>query len=152
MNTKIIDPFVDAVSNILPQVGLNDIKKSEVKVKDRNLKSPGVVIILGIVGDVKGTVVYGMKIDDAKKIASKMMMGMPVNEFDEMAKSAISELSNMITANASIKFCNEGIDTNISTPTLICGEQSEINMSYEEVICVELEADNIPFEVNVCFK
>lgn len=37
-----------------------------------------------------------------------MMMGMPVNELDELAQSAISELVNMLTANDVV------IDMNIS--------------------------------------
>jgi chemotaxis protein CheX len=36
----------------------------------------------------------------AKKIASIMMTGRPVETLDDMAQSAISELANMISANA----------------------------------------------------
>ena len=43
------------------------------------------MIILGIIGDVKGNVVYSTDIESAKKIASTMMMGAPVTEFDELA-------------------------------------------------------------------
>lgn len=38
-----------------------------------------------------------------------MMMGMPVIEFDDMAQSALSELSNMLTANAATSFAEMGI-------------------------------------------
>lgn len=51
-----------------------------------------------------------------------MMMGLPVEELNEMAQSALSELSNMLTANASINFSNIGVNVNISTPTLMYGQ------------------------------
>ena len=43
-------------------------------------------------------VVMGM--NTAKDIASRMMMGMPVVELDAMARSALSELGNMMMGNA----------------------------------------------------
>nr|WP_272509076.1 chemotaxis protein CheX [Clostridium ganghwense] len=135
----------------MPQLGFSDIKKHGVSIKDKKLKSIGVMIILGIVGNIKGNVVYGMNIESAKKIASKMMMGMPVNELDDMAQSAISELSNMVTANASMNFSNIGINTNISTPTLMYGKDFEVKMNADKVLCVGILVDNIPIEINIAF-
>ena len=36
-----------------------------------------------------------------------MMMGMPVDDFNEMAQSAISELVNMLTANVATNYSRE---------------------------------------------
>ncbi len=62
------------------------------------------ICIVGIVGDIKGNIVYSIDSEDALKIASTMMMGMEINVLDDMAKSAISELTNMLTANAATFF------------------------------------------------
>ena len=43
-----------------------------------------------------------------------MMMGMPVTELDEMSQSALSELSNMLTASAATSFSNLGITIDIN--------------------------------------
>ena len=77
------------------------------------------------------------------------MMGMEVAVFDDMAQSAISELTNMLTANASIEFSKIGKNINISTPTLVTGKELGIKVSARKVLVVEMEADGINFFVNI---
>ena len=52
-------------------------------------------------------------------IASTMMGGMPVAQFDELPQSAISELVNMVTANSAIRFEQLGMQVDISPPSLV---------------------------------
>ncbi len=87
-----------------------------------------------------------------KKIASKMMMGLPVEELNEMAQSALSELSNMLTANASINFSNIGVNVNISTPTLMYGQDIKIKLNTDKILNIKIVADDIPIDVNVAFE
>lgn len=149
MDVKYINPFIHAVSAVMPQLGFTEVTREGVSIKDSNIKSMGVLIILGIVGDIKGNVAYCIDMDSAKKIASTMMMGMPVNELDEMAQSALSELTNMITANAATDMYSLGININISAPTLMYGNDFEAKMSSNKLICIQLSVDGIPIEVNV---
>jgi len=86
-----------------------------------------------------------------KKIASTMMMGMPVNEFDELAQSAISELTNMLTANVATNFSNDNININISTPTLVHGE-FVANASSDKVVCVEMGVNEMTIQVNISME
>lgn len=152
MDVKYINPVVDAVLNVLPQLGLSNIEKRGISVKGRSIKSRGVVIILGIIGDIKGNILYNIDIESAKKIASAMMMGMPVNELDELAQSALSEMTNMVTANASINFSDININTNISTPTLMYGADFEAKVSSDQVLCLEIAANEIPIEINIALE
>lgn len=152
MDVKYINPFISAFTNVIPQLGFNSVKKGDISVKNKDLEGSGVIIVVGIVGAVKGNVVYNVSIENAKKIASSMMMGMPVNDFDEMAQSAISELTNMLTANAATCFTDLGIVIDISTPTLLHGENISLSMTSNKVICIEFLLDDIPMEVNVSFE
>lgn len=152
MDVKHINPFIESFTNVIPQLGFNNIQKGNLSVKSKDLKSSGVIIIVGIVGALKGNVVYSIKMEDAKKIASTMMMGMPINELDEMAQSALSELTNMLTANAATSFANIGVHIDISTPTLLHGNDISAKMSSNQVLCVELLADDIPIEINIAFE
>lgn len=148
MDVKYINPFLNSLANVFPQLGITDIKRGGISVKGKLIESPGVTIIVGIIGDIKGNVIYGTTLDCAKKIASTMMMGMEVKDFDEIAQSAISELTNMLTANAAISFSNEDITIDISTPTLVYGKFTA-NASTDKVLCIEMLVDGMPFEVNV---
>ena len=148
MDVKHINPVIESFENIMPQLGLSSVSKEVISLKGNFIESPGVIIIIGLIGDVKGNIIYGMKMDDAKKMASTMMMGMPVEEFNEMAQSAISELVNMLTANVATNFSRDNINVDISTPTLIQGSFTA-NASTDKVICVTMNVDGIKIDANI---
>lgn len=152
MEVKLVNPFLEAFLIVMPQVGFSNIEKKGMHLKDKNIKSIGVMINIGIVGDIKGNIIYSMDMESAKEIASKMMMGAPVKELDDMAQSAISELTNMLTANASMKLSEIGININISTPTLIYGEEFAIKLNTDNTLVIDISIDNIPIEVNIAFE
>lgn len=152
MDVKYINPFIDSFLYVMPQLGFREVIKQGINLKGKNIKSLGVMMNLGIVGDIKGNIIYSLDNGSAKQIASTMMMGMPVNELDDMAQSALSELSNMLTANASTNLSEEGININISTPTLIYGSDFEAKMNTDKVLCINLLVDNIPVEINVALE
>ena len=149
MDVAVINSFIAAVTDVMPQLGFGSIIIKNQLEKSKKIVASGIVLTLGIVGEKKGNVAYAIDTEGAKQIASIMMMGMPVDELDDMAKSAISELSNMLTANASINLSNESINVDISPPTMLTGENIELSMSKDEVMCVEFDIDGIKLEVNV---
>ena len=149
MDVRLINPFIGAVTGIMPQIGFSNITRKGISLKEKKFMVSGVVLTLGIVGDKKGNVVYSIDMDGAKKIASTMMMGMPVEELDDMSKSALSELSNMLTANASINFSTDGINVDISVPTMMYGEEIEINLQKDNIVCIDFDVDGIVLSVNV---
>lgn len=151
MDVNHINPILEAFTNVLPQIGLTNISKKGISLRSENIESPGVVVIIGIIGDVKGNIIYAMNEDTAKKIASTMMMGMPVEKLDDLAQSAISELVNMLTANAATSFSRENIKVDISTPTLMHGEFIA-NASSEKVICVSMDVDGYNVDVNISLE
>ena len=152
MDVKFINPFIESFNYVMPELGFADVKMGNLNIKSKDITGSGVFVILGVVGAIRGNVVYTIDIESAKKIASNMMMGEEVDDFDDMASSAISELTNMLTANAATAFADKGILIDISTPTMLQGDRISINMSAEPVLCVQLFADDIPVEINISFE
>jgi chemotaxis protein CheX len=151
MNSQFAEPFISSFLNVMPQLGFSDVHQGTTETVEKKIESPGVIVILGVVGDLRGNVIYGMSAECAKKVASTMMMGMEVAEFDEMAQSAVSELSNMLTATASTEFTTLGIKTDISTPTLMYGEFTAC-ASFEHVLRLEVYAEDLPFYIYVSLE
>ena len=151
MKVEYINPFVTASFDILKAVGNYNPVKGKLVLKNKPVPSYGVSVIVGVIGQVKGQIIYSMSEDTAKHIASTMMMGMPVDEFDELAQSAISELTNMLTANVATNFSNDGIIINISTPTLVHGKFTA-NATTDKVVCVEMDVDGMIIEVNISME
>lgn len=152
MDVKLLRPFVESINEVMPQLGFSNVVLKSTDVKGKKMQVSGVVITIGIVGDKKGNVVYNIDLNGAKQIASTMMMGMPVEEFDDMAKSAISELSNMLTANATIKLADMGFSVDISVPALMYGEDIEVNVNVDKVFCVNFDIDGISLAANVALE
>ena len=58
----------------------------------------------------------------------------------------------MFTAKASINLEQEGINTNISTPTLTYGSEFEVKTNTEKIISSEVLVDDISIKVNIAFE
>ena len=105
-----------------------------------------------MVGELRGNIVYIMDKASSMKTASKMMMGMPVDTLDEMAKSAISELANMLTANSATTLARMGRTVDISVPALIEGMDVDIALSNDEVYRSVVSVDDIFIEIYVALS
>lgn len=138
MDAKLVNPFVDAFTSVMPQMGFPEPKRAKLYVREKNAVSRGVAVVVGFTKQVRGNVVYNMSVDTAKSIASTMMMGMPISDFDAMAQSAISELSNMLTANAATNITGMGLEVDISTPSLSIGD-AQIKISDAQYLTVEMD-------------
>lgn len=152
MKVEYINPFVTATFEILKAVADLNPKRGKLILKTEAIPSFGVSVLVGVVGEVKGQVVYSLSEETGKKISSAMMMGMPVDAFDEMAKSAVSELANMITGNASTQLASLGLTIDISPPTLVTGTNIHIATSNSQTIVIPVETELGVFEINVSLE
>ena len=149
MDAKLVNPFVDAFTAVMPQMGFPEPKRNKLYVREKNAISLGVSVIVGFTKQIRGNVVYNMSEDTAKFIASTMMMGMPVAEFDAMAQSAISEMSNMLTANAATNLTGMGLEVDISTPSLSIGKDFQVKISDAQYLTVEMGLGDHVVELDI---
>lgn len=152
MDAKLVNPFIDAFMTVMPQMGFQNITRAKMTVRDKVATSLGVTIIVGFTKQIRGNVVYNMTEDTAKYIASTMMMGMPVDTFNDMAQSAISEMSNMLTANAATNLTALGLEVDISTPSLSVGSDFQVKISNEQYLMVEMDLNGHPLEINIAVQ
>ena len=149
MDVKILSPFVEAVASVLPQIGFQSISRSGLRMTIGTVQNNGILVNIGLIGMLSGNVVYNINTESAKSIASKMMMGMPVIEFDAMAKSAIGEMGNLLAANAAIALESIGVHIDISPPTLIVDDSFISTDPNVKNIVVEMKIDDCIIEVNM---
>lgn len=149
MDASLVNPFLNAVVSVMGQFGLPTPERTGLNVYPSEVKATGVAMLVGIVGDKKGNVVYSLSVDDSLKIVSKMMGGMEIAELDDMSKSALSELSNILTANATTNFSTLGINLDISVPTMLTGEDFVINIGHKQVLGVDFMIGDISLRVYI---
>ncbi|MDF2879121.1 MAG: inhibitor of methylation [Clostridia bacterium] len=146
MDVKYINPFLTAFTNTLEQLSITEIKRGGMKKKVKLYVDLDVSTIIGIKGGVQGNIALSMSQDTAKKLASAMMMGMPVSAVDDMVKSAIGELSSMITGTASTMLSSSGILFQMSPPTVLLSP-SDINAL--ETLAIDFETPLGKIELNI---
>ncbi|MGI6778993.1 MAG: chemotaxis protein CheX [Acetivibrionales bacterium] len=138
MNIEYINPFIEASQAVLNQFNIN-AKLGKVYLKTQPHKGDNIMIIVGLTGKIRGQAVFGMSKPVATYIASNMMGGMPISELDEMSKSAISELTNMILGNTATILYNKGVGVEITPPSFLMGENMEIYSDKMQTICIPLQ-------------
>ncbi len=116
-----INPFLMSTRQVMQQVCNIEVQFGKIDKTDFKIDGNPMLIMLGITGELCGQACFVLTVDIAKKIASRMMMGMPVESFDEMARSAISELGNMVMGNAATILSNSNVLIDITPPTIITG-------------------------------
>ena len=147
MDAALATPFIKAFFDLLPQLGFQQVKRGHLRVSEKMAVSLDVIAVVGLSQQLRGNVAYAMSQETAKKFASVMMMGMPVEQLDEMSQSAISEASNMITANAAMTLESQGISVNISPPTLVIGQGVKVRISQVQSLIVEIVTEAGVIEV-----
>ncbi|MEZ0536415.1 chemotaxis protein CheX [Caldicellulosiruptoraceae bacterium PP1] len=122
MAEEIFNSFDKALKNILGQFNMLYVNiNSSCDLQNIESKTP-INIILGLLGDLRGSVIIGMDNKLGNKLVENISDGFMNDINSEMARSALSELGNMITAYASTNLFSYGYKTDITTPTLVVGE------------------------------
>ena len=147
MDAALATPFIKAFFDLLSHLGFQQVMRGNLRVSEKMAVSLDVIAVVGLSQQLRGNVAYAMSQETAKKFASVMMMGMPVEQLDEMSQSAISEASNMITANAAMTLESQGISVNISPPTLVIGQGVKVRISQVQSLIVEIVTEAGVIEV-----
>lgn len=152
MKVEFINPFIKASTEVLKMIAQIDFTTGKPYMKVSPFTPSSVLIVVGITGAIQGQAIISMTEELAKAIASKMMMGMPVAELDEMAKSAISELGNMIMGNAATLLFNNNIIVDITPPTLMVGNGITISSSSMTTVGIPLNSELGTMTLDISIK
>lgn len=119
MKSQYLNPFLESATSVIEQMCNVAPTRGDLAVKDVQLRDDHIWIKIGLTGQMQGDVIFGLHNEVAIRIISAMMGGFPISEIDEMGRSAISELGNMISGNASTILFNQGVAIDITPPELV---------------------------------
>jgi chemotaxis protein CheX len=151
MRVEYINPFVEAAFNVLKEVLQSDVRRGELYLKSTSMPVMGVAAIVGLAGDVEGRVLFDMDKPTALKIASQMN-GEDLPNFDDLVKATITELANMITAQAVTKLHDLGFRFDLTPPAIFSGENMEVSDAEVEALIVPMETTQGKIEINVAIR
>jgi len=149
VDVKYIAPFMDSLVKVLNDFGISDVKRGKILMKESMNVDMDITSVIGIIGDIRGNIAYSLSADTARHIISAMMMGAPVPEINAIGRSAIGELSNMITGAASSQFSTTGIKANITPPSIVFGKDIYFVISSVQTIAINMETPFGSIEINI---
>lgn len=152
MRIEYINPFVESAFDILNEILGTSVKRGQLYLKKLGENMKGVAVIIGVTGQVNGRLVFDMTEETCLEIVSKLN-DETMTEFDEMARSTIGEMANMITGRAVTKLDKEGLAFDFTPPTIITGTNIEIHEESDmEALIIPLDTGMGIVEINIAFK
>lgn len=126
MQVEFIQPFALAAMHVLEAELGAGVERGKLSVQHEEFTTQEVTVLIGITGQVEGSVLYGTKRETVNRMVS-VMMGESHEEFDDTSRSAIAELGNVISGQAAALFEQQGVNCSISPPNLIVGEGTQLS-------------------------
>lgn len=134
MKVEYINTFIEASQSVIRMLTNAETEIGRPYLKASPFYFNQIIIVIGVVGSLRGQIYFEMPDSTALSIASTMMGGMQLDGLDELSKSAISEMGNMIMGNASTLFDSRNIHIDITPPTLLSGERIEMSNKVATVV------------------
>lgn len=116
--------FIKSTGEILEKMANVNPNELNGKSMDKEQAFGDISITVGVVGEINGNIVY----EFSKKFAFEMMRimtFMEITEIDEMVCSAMAEISNIISGNATVSLAQKGYACDITIPEIGIDKKEE---------------------------
>lgn len=141
MKAEYLNPFIEGAHLVFNSLIETEVKIGKIYLKPSPFSVSDMIILIGVVGEIRGQVCLELSFDTAKKIASTMMGCIEVVDMDEISTSAIAELCNMIMGNTCSIFSKNKVNIDISPPTILSGDKIKISNNIATIV-IPLNLEN----------
>ena len=118
MDASYITPFVTSIQNVFSTMFQLPVEIGEPRIKTSSNTTHDVSGIIGVSGEMVGTIVLSMPQSAAESIVT-LFTGMETDASSDDFADAVGELVNMISGNAKAEFQRKGVS--ISCPSVVIG-------------------------------
>lgn len=151
MDASYITPFVKSIQNVFSTMLQLPVSVNDPQIKQGNTPSHDVSGIIGMSGDVVGTIILSFKGDAAESIVA-LFCGEKLASSSPDFADAVGELVNMVSGGAKAMFTDTK-DVSISCPSVIVGKDHGVALP-SDVPCVVIpcETDCGEFVIEVAIR
>jgi len=150
VDDKLINAVSNAVTAILQQFGISDIRLYYYQKRESNESNYPINITIGFLGEVNGYIIFGFNEFIAEELVSIMTGGFINALTDTMGRSTILELGNMLSAYVATNLAFEiGSKVEITPPTMVMGKDIYIMMTRYESIDLKFTTDKGSIGANI---
>ncbi len=135
MKESIEEAFSSSIKEVLISLCDCDVTMDNPQITNLSKTQGDINIILELNGKLRGQVIYAMSDDFSLGIASHMME-MPIDEIDNLTLSALSEIGNIITGNATTKLESLGFYCETTIPKVVIGKDKPLKLYNNQVTLI----------------
>jgi chemotaxis protein CheX len=106
-------------------------------------------IVLGITGAMRGQVVYSMDTSFAYDITKVMIPNKLPMERKQFVNSAVGEIGNMVTGQASIQLAGQNQRIHLTPPAVFTGQGLKVDFLEVPTVCLRLLSEMGILEINI---
>lgn len=151
MKAEYVNSFYAATKDVFQLMLDINPEKRNVVVVEGMVSSKEANVILGVTGDLKGTILFSFSKAMALEMI-KIMSGMEMDKIDSFASSALGEIANIIGGNALTKLTENNYICDIVPPQIIIGEYESMSMANEKAIQLTLDTPIGIFDISIFLK
>lgn len=139
MDASYINPFMTSIQNVFSTMFQLPVQIGEPHIKADRKASHDVSGIIGVSGEMVGTIVLSMPMPVSEAIVH-LFTGMDIKSDSDDFADAIGELVNMISGNAKAEFQRKGVF--ISCPSVIIGDGHRVATNTDTpCVCIPCYTD-----------
>lgn len=144
-----INPVISATQNVFDTMLGVTPKRSGLKLKVDSIPDHDVSAVIGLTGQVQGTIVLSFAKQVALSVLEKML-GSEATEIDDEVCDAIGELANMVAGGAKAQLAR--LDLSLSIPNVVTGPDHVVHFKSDiKPICISFDSEIGPFTIEVGF-
>jgi chemotaxis protein CheX len=153
MNVDFVNPFLDALLNVLATMASTKATFGRPCIKTDNKSMGDITGIIGMAGEkTKGSLAISFSEGAILHITSQML-GEQVLKIDETVVDMVGEITNMVTGGAKKELAKQGYKFEMALPTMVTGKGHIItHKTAGAIIVIPFRINKGEFFVEVCFN
>ncbi len=152
MNVELAKPFIKAAVDVLSMMAMVTPRPGKPYVKKNSNAVGDVTGIVGITGDMNGTISITFTKNCAVTIV-KNMLGDDIQDIVQDVQDAVGEIVNMVSGQARAGLVEQGLNFSGSTPSVIMGDNHTIShISSATIMAIPFSTDAGDFTIEFCFE
>ncbi|MFA5576962.1 MAG: chemotaxis protein CheX [Tissierellaceae bacterium] len=148
MKAESINAFYSATQDVFNLMLDLGVERGEIKIVDGMVSSKDANVILGVTGDLKGTILFSFPADMTLEMV-KIMSGMEMKTIDGFVSSALGEVANIIGGNAATNLTTHNYICDIVPPQVIVGQYESLSLANKNALQIPLVTDIGEFAINI---
>lgn len=149
MKAEYANVFIrSAVQVFQSELGIR-LSRESLNRKETPVPSLPVSIVIGITGAMRGQVVYSMDHSFADEITHAMVPNKLPSERRKLINSAVGEIGNMVTGQASIALAGQDQVMHLTPPAVFTGRDLTVDFLQVPTVCLRMLSELGLLEINI---